>query len=59
MLHGIGLTPVYLRETLGAGDQIRGPALICERVATTLVGAAWQADIDQWGNIQLSIAKCD
>jgi 5-oxoprolinase (ATP-hydrolysing) len=37
--------PVYDREMLGAGDKITGPALIRERVATTIIEPGWQAEL--------------
>jgi 5-oxoprolinase (ATP-hydrolysing) len=37
--------PVYDRTTLLAGDAIRGPALIKEANATTIVEPGWQAEV--------------
>jgi 5-oxoprolinase (ATP-hydrolysing) len=42
--------PLYLREKLGAGDQLSGPAIIAEANATTVVEPGWRAtvtDLDQ------------
>jgi 5-oxoprolinase (ATP-hydrolysing) len=37
--------PVFLRERLRAGDRMRGPAIIAERNATTVVEPGWQARV--------------
>jgi N-methylhydantoinase A len=44
---------VYQREQLGAGQQIEGPALIVEKVSTTLLAGGWHCRVDDWGNLQL------
>ena len=38
-------TPVYRRDTLVPGDTVRGPAIIAERNATTIVEPGWQAAV--------------
>lgn len=45
---------LFERSSLTAGQQIPGPALIVEKVSTTLVGRGWQADVDEWGNLLLT-----
>jgi N-methylhydantoinase A len=47
-------TPVYLRSDLNVGARVPGPALITEDQTTTVVTAAWQAEIDAHGSIVLS-----
>ena len=46
-------TPVYFRERLLAGDIIRGPAIIEQYDATTIVYPGWHAIVDAYGNIVL------
>ena len=38
-------TPVYLRETLQPGHKIKGPAIIADANATTVVEPGWQAEV--------------
>jgi 5-oxoprolinase (ATP-hydrolysing) len=38
-------TPVYRREELRPGDKIKGPAIIAEANATTVVEPGWQAEV--------------
>jgi len=38
-------TPVYLRDALQPGDEIKGPAIIAEANATTVVEPGWQAEV--------------
>ena len=45
---------VYERELLAAGQDIPGPALVVEKVSTTLIADGWLASVDQWGNLLLS-----
>jgi N-methylhydantoinase A len=52
-LYGIGITPIYQRERLRVGTHIRGPALICETVSTTLLADAWELRVDSVGNLLL------
>ncbi|WP_455202904.1 hydantoinase/oxoprolinase family protein [Kaarinaea lacus] len=44
---------VYNREYLRAGDECRGPALICETVSTTYVAPGWWCRVDPFGNLML------
>ncbi len=46
-------TPVFRRETLGAGAQIAGPAIIADASATTVVEPGWAARVDAVGNLLL------
>lgn len=45
--------PVYERQHLAAQQTITGPALIVEKVSTTLIKAGWQTTLDNWGNLNL------
>jgi len=38
-------TPAYRRDALLPGDQVRGPAIIAETNATTIVEPGWQAEV--------------
>src|SRR5487761_2632009 len=38
-------TPVYLREGLQPGDKLKGPAIIAEANATTVVEPGWQGEV--------------
>ncbi|MDH3900739.1 MAG: hydantoinase/oxoprolinase family protein [Gammaproteobacteria bacterium] len=45
--------PVWRREQLYQGQEITGPALITETVATTWLPAGWNCRVDRVGNLQL------
>ena len=45
--------PLYQREKLQAGQIIKGPALILEKVSTTLLDTHWSCAVDDWGNLLL------
>jgi len=45
--------PLYQREELQAGQIIKGPALILEKVSTTLLDTHWSCAVDDWGNLLL------
>jgi N-methylhydantoinase A len=54
-LYGIeDQVPVYQRDCLGPGQMINGPALIVEKVSTTLIARGWQCKADAWGNLLLN-----
>jgi N-methylhydantoinase A len=44
----------YQREHLKIGAEIRGPALIAEYSATTVVPPKWRARVDGFGCLSLS-----
>lgn len=44
---------VYARETLGAGQEIAGPALIVQEDATACLPSGWSAATDGAGNLHL------
>ena len=45
--------PVYQRDQLGAGQQLVGPALVLEPVATTWLAPGWQARVHAAGHLLL------
>ena len=44
-------TPVYDRDLLRPGHRLRGPALVVQEDATTVVPPGWQGWVDRWGNL--------
>ena len=53
-LHGISApVPILHRSALGEGEEVMGPALIVERVATTYLAPGWRAAPDRSGNLRL------
>lgn len=44
---------IYQRDALAVGQQIKGPALILEKVATSYIKNGWYADVDCLGNLLL------
>ena len=50
---GPSVTPIYDRTTLGAGQQMTGPAIILEPTGTNVVEPGWQAVVDSYGNLIL------
>jgi N-methylhydantoinase A len=47
-------TPRYQGATLGAGDQIKGPAVIDQPTTTVVVPPEWNAALDEKSNIYLT-----
>lgn len=47
-------TPYYLRTLLSPGNIIKGPAIIMEYSATTLISEGYKGEIDQWENIVIT-----
>jgi N-methylhydantoinase A len=45
---------IYSRAALGAGDGLKGPAIIEQEDTTTLVLPGWSARVDDFGNLHLS-----
>lgn len=45
--------PCFQRAALPAGWKFRGPAVVLEPVATTLVEPDWLVEVDHWGNLLL------
>ncbi len=48
---------VYRRDTLGPGARIRGPAIVCEYSATTVVPPGWQGEVDRHGGLVLEAVR--
>ena len=46
-------TPVFARDALQAGDKLKGPAIIAEANATTVVEPGWQAELTARDHIVL------
>ncbi len=46
--------PLYLRETLAAGQQIPGPAVVLQADATTFLAPGWVANVDPQANLILN-----
>ncbi len=46
--------PCFARDRLVAGQEIQGPALIVERVATTWLARGWTCRVDGLGNLLLN-----
>jgi 5-oxoprolinase (ATP-hydrolysing) len=43
--------PLYVRERLGAGDTVTGPAIVAEANATTVVDDGWRAGVTRYGHL--------
>ena len=43
----------YARDAFSRGNRFRGPALVCEFSATTVVPPGWECRVDEWGNLVL------
>lgn len=48
-----GEAPVYWRDRLAPGQRLAGPALVCERVATTWLAPGWSLSVDPAGHLML------
>ncbi|MGA8258672.1 MAG: hydantoinase B/oxoprolinase family protein [Arenicellales bacterium] len=47
-------TPVYRRSDLNEGDLLRGPAIVVEDTATTVIEPGWQGECTRYGNLLLT-----
>jgi 5-oxoprolinase (ATP-hydrolysing) len=47
-------TGIYKREDIGPGDIIKGPAIIAEKNATTIVEQGWQAEVTRYDHLVLA-----
>ena len=47
-------TPVYLRDALGPGDELSGPAIIAEATGTLVIEPGWHGRITQHGDFLLT-----
>ncbi|PQO46011.1 hydantoinase B/oxoprolinase family protein [Blastopirellula marina] len=50
-------TPTYQREQLQTGDVIDGPALIAEKLATTVIDPGWTAEV--WSGGELVVRRSE
>ncbi len=46
--------PLYDRVRLRCGDKLKGPAVVAEYSATTLIASGWNATVDGHGNLVLT-----
>ena len=44
-------TAVFLREQLHPGDEITGPAILCEPISTVVIDPGWQAVVHEHGEL--------
>lgn len=51
-----GSAKVLWREHLKVGERISGPAIVCEKVATTYVAKGWTLGVTHWGHMQITRA---
>lgn len=49
-------TPVYDRSLLGAGHMLKGPAIVVQMDATTVIPPRWRGSVDKLGNLILEEA---
>jgi N-methylhydantoinase A len=50
-------TPIWRRTDLATGARLRGPAIICEYSATTVVPPGWRATVDRRGGLMLEASR--
>jgi N-methylhydantoinase A len=53
--HGFVEAAVYDRYLIRSGDRFNGPALFEERESTVVIGPRGEAEVDRWGNINVTI----
>jgi 5-oxoprolinase (ATP-hydrolysing) len=46
--------PLYVRETLRAGDVLDGPAIVAEKNGTTVIEPGWRGELTDAGNLVLT-----
>jgi N-methylhydantoinase A len=46
--------PLYERSELAIDQEIVGPALVVETMASTFIDAGWRATVDRWGHLKLA-----
>ncbi len=54
---GFEETPVYVREKLKCGNFFSGPAVVEQYDATTVVYPGWEAEVDEFENIVLTVSE--
>ena len=52
-VHNIGVVPIYRRDKLVANQKIKGPAVITEKTACTMINEHWHGRVDNVGNLVL------
>jgi N-methylhydantoinase A len=45
---------VYARASLGAGDVVKGPAIVTGEDSTVLIEEAWRAEVDGIGSLVIT-----
>src|SRR5487761_285704 len=50
-------TRIYERSKLRAGNRFRGPAIVAEYSATTVVSPSWSVRVDAYGNLAMERAR--
>lgn len=50
-------TPIYERSSLKAGQKIEGPAIVEQMDTTVLIFPGDTCDVDEWGNLIISLAE--
>jgi N-methylhydantoinase A len=50
-------TPVFARQTLGAGHTVHGPAIIEQFDTTTVVFPGHEATVDAYGNVLIHLQQ--
>ncbi|MBI4491531.1 MAG: hydantoinase/oxoprolinase family protein [Chloroflexi bacterium] len=48
-------TPTYERDLLPGGARLEGPAIVEETGATTVVAPGWRGEVDEFGNLALTV----
>ena len=51
----VARTPVYRRNSVGAGERLTGPAVVEEQTSTTLVPPEAKAEVDGYGNLLVEL----
>jgi N-methylhydantoinase A len=51
---GAVTAPVYARASLGAGDVVKGPAIVTGEDSTVLIEEAWRAEVDGIGTLVIT-----
>jgi N-methylhydantoinase A len=55
--HGFVDTRTFARDTLAAGNRIKGPALIEEYASTTVLMPGDASEVDRFGNLGITVGK--
>jgi len=56
-LQGYASTPVYERDHLACGQVINGPAVVEERVSTTILGPGDRLTVEQGGAMVIALGS--